>query len=139
MMNVSIIGRKVKITPDIRQYIEKNMKKLDHYIDHIYDFKLIIKRERHIYLAEVNINVKKKMIHIFAKTHDIFSVIDTLYDKIEVKMSRYRDRLTNRRFVPLKESAALQAEGATLPANSDEETAEVEEGDFMDRGYEEAG
>lgn len=108
-MNISIIGRKVKITPDVRRYIEKNMKKLDHFADHIYDFKLIIKRERHVYFAEVNINVKKKIIHIFSKTHDIYSVIDTLYDKIEVKMSRYRDRLTNRRVIPLKESIA-QAE-----------------------------
>lgn len=105
-MNVSIIGRKVKITPDLRTYIEKNMKKLDHFVDHIYDFKLIIKRERHVYFAEVNINVKKKIIHIFAKSHDIFSVIDSLYDKIEVKLSRYRDRLTSRRVIPLKETIA---------------------------------
>ena len=105
-MNVSITGRKVKITPDVRQYIEKNMGKLDHYTEHILDFKLIIRRERHIYFAEVNINVKKKMIHIFAKTHDIYSVIDMLFDKIEVKLSRYRDRLTSRRVLPLKETIA---------------------------------
>ena len=103
-MNVSIIGRKVKITPDVRTYIEKNMNKIDHFVDHIYDFKLIIKRERHTYFAEVNINVKKKIIHIFAKSHDIFSVIDSLYDKIEVKMSRYREKLTSRRVIPLKET-----------------------------------
>ena len=100
----------MKITPDVRTYIEKNMKKLDHFTDHIYDFKLIVKRERHTYFAEVNINVKKKIIHIFAKSHDIFSVIDTLYDKIEVKMSRYRERLTNRRVIPLKESVMQTGE-----------------------------
>ena len=120
-MNVSITGRKVKITPDIRQYIEKNMRKLDHYADHIYDFKIIIKRERHVYFAEVNINVKKKIIHLFAKTHDIHSVIDMLYDKIEEKMSRYRDRLTNRRVIPLKEAIAAEEEEAE-PLEGLEET-----------------
>ncbi len=105
-MNVSITGRKVKITPEIRVYIEKKMKKLDHYIDHIYDFKLIIKRERHIFFAEVNITVKKKIIHIFAKTSDINSVLDTLFDKIEVKLRRYWDRVTDKRVIPLKEAAA---------------------------------
>jgi len=104
-MNVSITGRKVKITPQIRGHIEKNMKKLDHFIDHVYDFKLILKRERHIYFAEVNITVKRKIIHIFAKTEDVFSVLDVLFDKIEEKMHRYRDRLTERRTVPLKESS----------------------------------
>jgi putative sigma-54 modulation protein len=103
-MNVSITGRKVKITPQIRGHIEKNMKKLDYFIDHIYDFKLILKQERHIYFAEVNITVKRKIIHIFAKTEDVFSVLDALFDKIEEKLHRYRDRLTNRRTVPLKES-----------------------------------
>lgn len=103
-MNVSITGRKVKITPQIRSHIEKNMKKLDHFIDHVYDFKLILKRERHIYFAEVNINVKRKIIHIFAKTEDVFSVLDALFDKVEEKLHRYRDRLTDRRTVPLKES-----------------------------------
>ena len=103
-MNVSITGRKVKITTQIRRYIEKKMKKLDHYVDHIYDFIFTIKRERHIYFAEVNINVKKKIIHMFAKTEDEYSVIDMLFDKIEIKLQRYRDKLLNKRVVPLKES-----------------------------------
>jgi len=102
-MNVSIIGRKVKITPEIRSYIEKKMKKIDHFIDHIYDFKLIITRERHIYNAEVNIKVRRKVIHIFAKTPDIHSVIDTLFDKIEVKLRRYRDKIIDKRFIQPKE------------------------------------
>ncbi|UCB47220.1 MAG: ribosome-associated translation inhibitor RaiA [Spirochaetota bacterium] len=103
-MNVSITGRKVKITAQIRRYIEKKLKKLDHYVDHIYDFIFTIKRERHIYFAEVNINVKKKIIHMFAKTEDVYSVIDILFDKIEVKLQRYRDKLLNKRVIPLKES-----------------------------------
>ena len=102
-MNVSIIGRKVKITPDIRNYIEKKMKKIDHYVDHIYDFKLIITKERHIYNAEVNIKVRRKIIHIFAKTPDVHSVIDTLFDKIEVKLRRYRDKIIDKRFIAPRE------------------------------------
>jgi putative sigma-54 modulation protein len=105
-MNVSIVGRKVKITPEIRDYIEKNMKKIDHYVDHIFDFKLVLKRERQMYFAEVNIHVKKKNIHIFAKTHDVLGVIDMLYDKIEQKLERYREKLTNHRVTPLKETLA---------------------------------
>lgn len=120
-MNINITGRKIKITPEIRNHIEKNMKKLDHYSDHIYDFKLILKRERHIYFAEVNINVKKKIIHIFAKTEDIYSVLDTLFDKIEVKVRRYRDKLISKRVVPLKESGA--AEEKFLSESEMEETA----------------
>jgi putative sigma-54 modulation protein len=116
-MNVSITGRKVKITPQIRRYLEKKMKKLDHYVDHIYDFIFTIKRERHIYFAEVNINVKKKIIHIFAKTEDIFSVIDTLFDKIEIKLQRYRDKLINKRVIPLKEGQPQ------IPSRKLEETA----------------
>jgi putative sigma-54 modulation protein len=102
-MNVSITGRKVKITPQIRRYIEKKMKKLDHYVEHIYDFILTIKRERHVYFAEVNINVKRKIIHIFAKMEDVYSVIDILFDKIEIKLRRYRDKLIDKRVLPLKE------------------------------------
>jgi len=109
-MNVSIIGRRVKITPEIRRHIEKNMRKLDHVADHIYDFKLVIKRERHIYFAEVNINVKRKIIHLFAKTEDVFSVIDMLFDKIEVKINRYRDKIVKRKVISLKESFATSEE-----------------------------
>jgi putative sigma-54 modulation protein len=108
-MNISITGRKVKVTPELRSYIEKNMKKLDHYAEHIYDFKLILERERHLYKAEVNITVKKKIIHLFAKSHDIFGVLDMLYDKIDVKLRRHREKLTNHRVVPLKEKMAEEA------------------------------
>jgi putative sigma-54 modulation protein len=119
-MNISITGRKMKITPEIRGYIEKKMKKLDHYINHIYDFKLILKRERHIYFAEVNINVKKKIIHIFAKTPEIYSVLDILFDKIEVKLRRYWDKITDKRVVPLKEA---MAESRGVETSLKEETA----------------
>jgi ribosomal subunit interface protein len=112
-MNVSMNGRKVKLTPDLRKYIEKNMRKLDHYADHILDFKLILKKERHVYLAEVSINVKRKILYIFAKSEDIFSVIDTLFDKIDAKLGRYWDKLTNRRVVPMKESLT-EAEEAVV-------------------------
>ena len=116
-MNVTITGRKVKIIPQIRKYIEKKMKKLDHYVDHIYDFIFTVKRERHTYFAEVNINVKKKIIHIFAKSEDVYSVIDILFDKIENKLQRYRDKLLNRRVIPLKESQSQ------IPEQEVEETA----------------
>jgi putative sigma-54 modulation protein len=112
-MNISITGRKIKITPEIRRHIEKNMKKLDHYIDHILDFKLVLRRERHTYFAEVNINVKRKIIHIFSKTEDASSVIDTLFDKIEVKIRRYHDKLINRRSVSDKESFAESESAAS--------------------------
>ena len=113
-MNVSMNGRKVKLTPDLRKYIEKNMKKLDHYADHILDFKLILKKERHVYLAEVNINVKRKILYIFAKSEDIFSVVDTLFDKIDSKLGRYWDKLTNKRVIPLKESLTEGPEAVAL-------------------------
>ncbi|KPJ86865.1 MAG: hypothetical protein AMS17_10605 [Spirochaetes bacterium DG_61] len=119
-MNVHITGRNLKITPDVRIHIEKNMKKLDYFIDHIYDFKLTLVRQRHIITAEVNINVKKKIIHIFAKTEDIFSVLDMLFDKIEVKLRRYREKLISKRVTPLKESTV---EGSASSLQQVEETA----------------
>ena len=130
-MNVSINGRKVKITPEIRRYIEKNMKKLDHFADHINDFKLIIKRERYVYFAEVNINMKRKIVHIFAKTPDMYSVIDTLFDKIDVKIRRYRDRLIYKRSAQQREGAAAAAGGAGIAdtagvAGTDEATIPVQ-------------
>jgi len=103
-MNVYITGRKIKITPEIRSYIEKKMKKLDHYTDHIYDFKLVISKERHIYFAEVNIKVKRKMIHIFSKTEDIHSVLDNLFDKV----------------IPVRES--VETEGSILEIGRARET-----------------
>jgi len=120
-MNISIIGRRVKITPEIRRHVEKNMRKLDHFVDHIYDFKIVIRKEKHIYFAEVNITVKRKIIHLFAKTEDIYSVIDTLFDKIEIKIRRYRDKLIKRKVISLKESFET-SKRVDVPEESVEET-----------------
>jgi putative sigma-54 modulation protein len=111
-MNVHITGRNLKITPDVRSYIEKKMKKIDHFIDHVYDFKLTMMRQRHIITAEVNISMKKKIIHIFANTEDIFSVLDTLFDKIDVKLRRSREKLIGHRTTPLRESPITNAHPA---------------------------
>lgn len=97
-MNVSITGRKIKITPEIRNYIEKKMKKLDNYFNHIVDFRIIVNKEKHSYMIEVNINVKKRIIHVFTKSEDVFSAIDILFDKVDIKMRRYHDKLVHRRY-----------------------------------------
>jgi ribosome-associated translation inhibitor RaiA len=81
-----------------------------------------------MFFAEVNIHVKGKVIHIFAKNHDLFSVIDVLYDKIEQKLKRYREKLTNHRVIPLKETLAAVENELESPEPEEWEASVIESG-----------
>ncbi len=82
-MQRHITGRHVEITDDVRSYVEKRVKKIEAFFNRIIDLQLVIELEKTRYFTEIVLATAKATFHAQGETHDIFSCLDTVMDKIE--------------------------------------------------------
>jgi putative sigma-54 modulation protein len=91
-MQMHITGRHVEITDDVRSYVEKRVKKIEAFFNRIIDLQLVIELEKTRYFTEIVLATAKATFHAQGETHDIFSCLDTVMDKIERQIRRHKER-----------------------------------------------
>jgi putative sigma-54 modulation protein len=90
-MQMHITARHVEITDDIRSYVEKRVKKIEAIFSRIIDLQLVIEREKNRYFTEIVLATAKATFHAQGETHDIFSCLDAVMDKIERQIRRHKE------------------------------------------------
>ena len=96
-MKVIITGRHIEITNPVKAYVEKKMQRLEKFFNHILEIHVILTAEKHRQIAEVNINANGLKIASQEETTDIYASIDSIVDKLERKLNRYKERITKDR------------------------------------------
>jgi len=78
-----------------KEYIDKKLKRLRHVEAHIADLHLALDREKNgEFRAEANIHFRwGAMGHIRVEDRDLFKTLDLLFDKIEVKATKEKDKI----------------------------------------------
>lgn len=86
-------------TPGIstREYIDKKLKRLDHMKEHVADLHLTLdKHNSGEFKAESNIHFRwGNMGHIKVIDRDLFKALDILFDKIETKVIKEKEKKQN--------------------------------------------
>ncbi|MCX7918806.1 MAG: ribosome-associated translation inhibitor RaiA [bacterium] len=96
-MQIVITGRHIEITAPIKEYVEKKIKRLEKYFNHILEVRVTLIGEKHRQIAEVNIDANGLNIASSDETSDIYASIDNVVDKLERKLQKYKERLTRHR------------------------------------------
>jgi len=91
-MNLAITGRHMEITPSLREYAEKKIKKLEKYFHQLIDARVILFIERVDHVAEIVVNGDGVQFHAIEKAGDMYSSIDLLYDKIEKQIIKHKEK-----------------------------------------------
>ena len=118
-MQIHLTSRHLEITDDIRTYIEKRAKKIEAIFNPIIDFQVVIEVEKNRYHAEITLATRKATFHAQGETHDVFSSLDDVIDKIETQIRRHKERIKDRRQRLSRREVAVQL-------SSNEEGAQVE-------------
>ncbi len=93
-MNIEIKGVHVEITDKIRDYIDKKLHRLEFVSEYIIDFLVFVSQEKSQYNLEANINFRwGNSNHMRAKSFDIFEGIDKLFDKVELKVLKEKNKI----------------------------------------------
>ncbi len=95
-MNIEINGVHVEITDKVKEYIAKKMHRIDFVSEHIIDLLFFISQEKSQYNLEANMNFRwGNSNHVKAKSFDIFEGVDKLFDKMELKVIKEKNKIQN--------------------------------------------
>ena len=125
-MKIHIAPRHLEVTEDIRDYIERRARKIESIFNRIVDLQAVIELEKNRYLTEITLATRKATFHAQAETHDVFSSLDSVLDKIEAQIRRYKERISDRRHQLSRRDVAVQLSGAQ------EETPDMEAAEEVD-------
>jgi putative sigma-54 modulation protein len=96
-MNVEIKGVHYSITEETKEYIDKKLLKIEHYKDDIVDMVITITKDKSLYKEDVNMNFRwAQAAHIEHEGFELFEGIDLLFDKIEQKIKKEKEKIRKR-------------------------------------------
>ena len=94
-MNLEIKGvHNYHVSDKTEEYLNKKMKRMKHFEDMIQDLHLSIERENSgEYKISVEIHFRWGAMHIDIDHRDLFQGIDLLFDKIEAKSTKEKEKI----------------------------------------------
>jgi putative sigma-54 modulation protein len=100
-MNIVVRGRNINITPRLEEYVDKKVGKLDRYLPTIDEARMELAVEetrsaQHSQIAQLTVRSRGRILRAEERDQDIFAAIDTVSEKMQRQISRYKDRLYER-------------------------------------------
>jgi len=95
-MQITVTFRHMETSEPVRAYAEEKLSRVKKYIDEPIDVQVALSVEKKIrHRAEVTIVAKGITIKASEETNDMYAAIDTVIDKIERQVKRYKEKLKN--------------------------------------------
>ena len=101
-MNFTVSGHHVSVTPAIREYVLSKFERVNRHFDNVIYINVILSVEKLAHKAEVSVHVRGKDIHVETVDENMYAAIDTLADKLDRQVLKYKDRAYNHTHTPLK-------------------------------------
>jgi len=95
-MQVTVIGRHIEATDALKQYATERFQRFEKYLPKNSQATItlsVVKKMHHI--AEAMIKANGMLIQASEETEEMYSSIDLLYEKIERRVRKYKERLTD--------------------------------------------
>jgi len=95
-MNLQLRGKNTEVTEGLRNYVEKRFAKLEKYFtrEMTGTVTLIIERNEHI--IETTIPINRFILRAEESSHDMYTSIDNVVEKIERQVRKYKTRVNRK-------------------------------------------
>jgi putative sigma-54 modulation protein len=92
---MQLSGHHVEITPALRSYVEKKLGRIMRHFDQVIDTHCVLTVEKLEHRAEATLHVRGETIHALASEGDMYVAIDALADKLERRIRKHKEKLTD--------------------------------------------
>jgi putative sigma-54 modulation protein len=97
-MELQIFSKNMEISPDVRDYVQKKIGKLTHYLPNITEAKVEIHEEntkspQHRYTAQVTLNIKGVILRGEERGEAVRVAVDAVHQVLERQIERYKGKL----------------------------------------------
>lgn len=91
-MNITILGKDLKATDAIKDYVEKKVERLVKYFGEDFDVSVTIRTERNEQIAEMTIKAKSEVLRAVTAHNDLYASIDKDIDIIEGQVRKMKTK-----------------------------------------------
>ncbi|MFA7280779.1 MAG: ribosome-associated translation inhibitor RaiA [Sterolibacterium sp.] len=105
-MNINITGHHVEVTSAIHDYVYAKLDRVIRHFDSVTSAHVILSVDKLNQKAEVTLHVKGKDIHADSVETDLYAAIDTLADKLDRQVLKYKEKTSNHAHEGHKRQAA---------------------------------
>lgn len=96
-MNLKLTGNHVEVTDSMREYVISKIGKITRHFDHVIDVSVILSVEKLKQKAEANVHIRGKDIFVETDSEDMYASIDSLVDKLDRQILKYKEKNLERR------------------------------------------
>jgi len=93
-MNIDVKGVHLDVSQNVRDYLNKKLKRLGYAEDLIVDLLFTLSQDSKAYKVEVNINFRwGTSAHIGVDAFNLIKGVDQLFDKLDVKINKEKEKI----------------------------------------------
>jgi putative sigma-54 modulation protein len=108
-MDITISFRHVSPDENIRKYVEEKMSRLQKFVEFPLDVHVVLSLERkYRHKVDVMFTINGVVINAHEVMDDMYAAVDKILDKLERRLTKYRDKLKKNREAKSKRAAAAQ-------------------------------
>lgn len=112
-MNLSISGHHVSVTPALRDYATSKLERITRHFDHVIDVQMLFSVNKLDQKAEINVHVRGRDLFAEATNEDLYAAIDSLVDKLDRQVIKYKKKRAQHGHEALKHQAVEELTSET--------------------------
>lgn len=94
-MQINLTGHHIEITDSLRNYVTEKMEKLERHFDKVSNTHVILSLENVKHKAEATVHMTGNDIFANAIEDDMYAAIDSLIDKLDRQVKKYKEKMKN--------------------------------------------
>ena len=108
-MNHKITGHHVEVTDAIRDYVTSKLDRVIRHFDNVTSINVILTVEKLKQKAEVTLHVRGKDIYVESADADMYAAIDSMTDKLDRQVLKYKQKNQDHGHDALKHQQAAES------------------------------
>ena len=96
IMNISVRGKNVQVTPALKEHVEKRIGKLGRFFDTDQEAQATLTVEKDRHKIEVTMPLNGYLLRGEEETGDMYASIDLVIDKLEKQVEKYKTRVSRK-------------------------------------------
>ena len=106
-MQLSVTGHHIELTPALRSYVDKKLTRIVRHFGDVIDAHFVLTVDKLQHVAEGTLHVSGETIHAVAAEGDMYAAIDALADKLERRVRKHKEKLTDHHAEQVQKIARL--------------------------------
>jgi len=96
-MHIDLTGHHMDVTTALRDYVNEKMQRLERHFDHVTKTHVVLSVEKLRHKAEATIDLNGSKVFADSTQADMYAAIDTLVDKLDRQVKKYKEKHTEER------------------------------------------